>query len=171
MKLQLFSMRPTRKLRLPKELVTSECSKSKARESVSFPERLTAFILALKATGWRFQVLHPEKAVCLVPQGTDEGQTLDLPSKTYSLRSGQKLTLEFFGTKFRPQDKIGTEVLHADKELEDRFSMSLEIPEEGKEQIPVTLGANISDVGVLEVFLNERDGQRSWNLALDLRNI
>ncbi len=114
----------------------------------------------------------PKKAICIVPQGTDEGVSLELEGKIFALIPGTQAKFRFYASRFRPQDRCGTEILRADEVLEDVIPMSVDIrsdDEEYKNPIPVTLGAKLSELGILELFLENQELKQKWHLTLDVR--
>lgn len=116
---------------------------------------------------------RPLQAMCVVPQGLEEGSTLDIPSREVGLVVGQPARFRFFSSRLRPDDQAGALLPYwEDEGLEETAPMEVELPiEEAPEEgfVPVTFRCHLTELGVLELWcISTRDAQR-WKLELNVR--
>ncbi len=116
---------------------------------------------------------RPLQAMCVVPQGLEEGSTLDIPSREVGLVVGQPARFRFFSSRLRPDDQAGALLPYwEDEGLEETAPMEVELPiEESPEEgfVPVTFRCHLTELGVLELWcISTRDAQR-WKLELNVR--
>jgi hypothetical protein len=112
------------------------------------------------------------RGLCVVPQGTEEGT--HLPSnkgQLFGLLTGESVQFRFFYSKQRGADLVGSYVNDAESDLEESRALTLSIPSVGseKELVPVTLEAEVSDVGTLQLFMKHTKSDQKWQLEFDLR--
>ncbi|NRA64817.1 MAG: Hsp70 family protein [Pseudobacteriovorax sp.] len=114
----------------------------------------------------------PEKnAVCLVPVGTEQGQTLVLKDRTFALKTGEKVQFKFYESGSRTKDTLGTVVKRPELTLDSQFPVQTTIESEEKGAlVPVSLKAHVSEVGTLDLSLTSLDESSTWNLALDIES-
>ncbi|RMG18613.1 MAG: Hsp70 family protein [Planctomycetota bacterium] len=114
----------------------------------------------------------PVKALCAAPFGLEEGSTVDVGDREFSLLVGRPAQFRFFGSTTRKDDEPG-DLLDSweEGELEELSSLEVTLdPGEGLRPgsvIPVTLQATATEVGTLEVHCVARDGRRfklEWNV-------
>lgn len=120
--------------------------------------------------GWQ----PPLKALCILPQGTKAGDVQELPARTFGLVTGQPVTFRFFSAPRRAGDETGSWVEDAEAELEEGPALQSTLsPGDGYEKgalVPVTLQAHITEIGTLEVTLQQVQGSRRWNLAFNVQH-
>ncbi len=115
--------------------------------------------------------LPPLKAVCVVPQGMEEGSEAALPDREFGLLTGEAADFRFFSSSVRAGDAVGTMVEDA-AELEETAGLEMTLPslEEGKQEvIPVRLQSVITELGTLELWLRHEASGRRWKLDFNLR--
>lgn len=116
---------------------------------------------------------RPLQAVCVAPQGMEEGTSLDVPSREVGLVVGKPAKFRFFSSTHRKQDRVGTSLRQWDEEeLEETAPMELVLPvEDGSDEnfVPVHFHSRLSELGVFELWCHStRDGQR-WKLEFNVR--
>jgi hypothetical protein len=116
---------------------------------------------------------RPLQAVCVAPQGMEEGTSLDVPSREVGLVVGKPARFRFFSSTHRKQDRVGTTLRQWDEEeLQETAPMELVLPvEDGSEEnfVPVHFHSQLSELGVFELWCHStRDGQR-WKLEFNVR--
>lgn len=114
----------------------------------------------------------PVKAICIVPQGSEEGTEWDLTGAEFGLVTGEPVEFRFFSSEVRAGDRIGTKVEHADKTLDETSSLTAALPPvagEAQEVVPVTLRPIVTEVGTLELWMCHRHSDRKWKLEFNLR--
>ena len=133
---------------------------------------LHSFYLEVEGGGLPIPGMPPaKKAICLVPQGSEEGATLELPAKIFTLRTGEKRSFHFYSSADRPEDSLGSIVEDPANVFPSKFTLSTGIEShEEVETIKVSLSTYISEAGVLQVYLNRLTGDQSWQLELDTRS-
>ncbi|MBC2606413.1 Hsp70 family protein [Pelagicoccus albus] len=115
----------------------------------------------------------PIKAVCVVPQGMEEGSSLTLEGRSFGLVTGKPAVFRFFASEIRSGDKPGDLVPKADKELEETSKLEITLPpmEEFPEgqPIPVRLNSVVTELGNLELWMQHVDSDRSWKIEFQVR--
>jgi hypothetical protein len=115
----------------------------------------------------------PVKALCVAPQGLEEGSTVELPDDELGLVVGELSNFRFFAAATRKDDGAGT-LIDADTEglVElDPVEKLVEADGERKagELVPVKLEAHVTEVGTLELWCVARDGNGRWKLEYSVR--
>lgn len=114
----------------------------------------------------------PVKALCLVPQGTDEGSSLSLKDQKFGLVVGEPVEFRFFSSVVRAGDQVGTVVPDAMRELVETSSLSIALPADGHatgDVVPVSLDAAVTETGVLQIYMREVDSDRRWQVEFNVR--
>ncbi|MCX5747038.1 MAG: Hsp70 family protein [Proteobacteria bacterium] len=115
----------------------------------------------------------PVKALCVAPQGLEEGSRVELPDDELGLVVGEVVQFRFFAAATRKDDGAGT-LIDADRddlvEL-DPVEKQVEIDGERKagDVVPVRLEAHVTEVGTLELWCVARDGRGRWKLEYSVR--
>ena len=115
----------------------------------------------------------PVKALCVAPQGLEEGSTVALPDDELGLVVGETSNFRFFAAATRKDDAAGA-LLEADApglaEL-DPVEKLVEADGERKagDLVPVRLEAHVTEVGTLELWCVARDGHGRWKLEYSVR--
>ncbi len=114
----------------------------------------------------------PLQAVCVVPQGMEEGSEVALEGEEFGLVTGEPVDFRFFSSSIRAGDEVGV-IVADESELEETAQLEITLPPtEGKsgEFIPVTLHSVITELGTLELWMrNEASGQQ-WKVEFNVRN-
>jgi molecular chaperone DnaK (HSP70) len=115
----------------------------------------------------------PVKALCVAPQGLEEGSTVELPDDELGLVVGETATFRFFASNQRKDDAAGALVLGDDPGLVELDPVEKAVEAEGGraagEVVPVQLSAHVTDVGTLELWCAARDGRGRWKLEYSVR--
>lgn len=117
-------------------------------------------------------VTPPVKAVCVVPQGAEEGTVLELAGTEFGLVTGEPVEFRFFSSEVRAGDRVGTRIDDAERELEETAGLSLNLPPvagEAQQVVPVTLEPVVTEVGTLELWMSHTQSDRKWKLEFNLR--
>jgi len=114
----------------------------------------------------------PLKAVCLVPQGTEEGSELELPGQEFGLVVGESAEFRMLGSSSREEDVLGTVLEHWGDEVEELAPLvtTLEWPDHDGTLVPVRLRVRLTEVGTLELWCVARDDSRRWKLEFGVRH-
>lgn len=113
----------------------------------------------------------PLKAVCLVPQGTEEGTELELPGQEFGLVVGEAAEFRMLGSSSREEDRLGTVLDFWGDEVEELAPLvtTLEWPNHDGTLVPVRLRVHLTEIGTLELWCVARDGRR-WKLEFGVRH-
>ncbi len=115
----------------------------------------------------------PIKALCVAKQGTEEGTTLDVPDRTFAIRIGKTAEFKFFKSNCRRDDNFGEIFEDMDESFEDTSSLRLELEAyEGMKPgdiVDVKLQVVITEIGTLEVYCIELNGDHRWKLEFNVR--
>jgi molecular chaperone DnaK (HSP70) len=115
----------------------------------------------------------PIKAVCVVPQGMEEGSELLIDQQEFGLMIGQPADFRFFASEVRSGDVPGQIVPNAERELEETSRVEVLLPavEEFPEgqTIPVIINSVVTELGNLELWMKHTRSDRRWKLDFQLR--
>jgi molecular chaperone DnaK (HSP70) len=115
----------------------------------------------------------PIKAVCVVPQGMEEGSELVIDEQEFGLMVGQPADFRFFASEVRSGDLPGQIVSNAERELEETSRVEVLLPavEEFPEDqtIPVVINPVVTELGNLELWMKHTRSDRRWKLEFQLR--
>jgi molecular chaperone DnaK (HSP70) len=112
------------------------------------------------------------KALCVAPQGMEEGTLLEISGQEFFLYTGESSEFRFFQSEVRAGDQPG-QMLPDAAELEESARLQIEIPppagHQPGEEVPVRLEARVTELGNLELhFLHPASGE-SWKLEFNVR--
>jgi molecular chaperone DnaK (HSP70) len=115
----------------------------------------------------------PVKALCVAPQGLEEGSSVELPDDELGLVVGENVTFRFFAAATRKDDPAGA-LIDADTEgLVELDPVEKLVPAEGERRagdlVPVRLEAHVTEVGTLELWCAARDDRGRWKLEYSVR--
>jgi hypothetical protein len=127
----------------------------------------------------------PVKALCVAPQGLEEGSTVELPDDELALVVGETATFRFFAAATRPRiteeaappgarppDSAGM-LIDADSPGIGELDPVEKLVEDGDrkpgELVAVRLEAHVTEVGTLELWCVARDGRGRWKLEYSVR--
>jgi molecular chaperone DnaK (HSP70) len=114
----------------------------------------------------------PLKALCVAPFGMEEGTEAALPDEELGLVVGEPAEFRFLSSSTRRDDRPGTMVDDAERELAELAPVSAALPAEDGEAgqvVPVTLKSRVTEIGTLELWCEERGGGRRWKLEYNVR--
>ncbi len=114
----------------------------------------------------------PVKALCVAPQGLEEGSTVELPDDELAVVVGEMSEFRFFAAANRKDDTSGT-LIDADAEgLAELDPVEKQVDAEDRKPgdlVPVRLEAHVTEVGTLELWCVARDGNGRWKLEYSVR--
>jgi hypothetical protein len=112
------------------------------------------------------------KALCIVPKGLEEGTTIDIPEKEFGLVVGQQVEFRFLSSNVRPMDRPGDLISDWQDRIEPVSTLKTELEAPGIDPgtiIPVTLRAEVTEVGTLSISLVSRERGLTFGLEFDVR--
>ncbi len=112
------------------------------------------------------------KALCVAPQGMEEGTHLEIADREFLLYTGETSEFRFFQSEARAGDQPG-DLLPDANELEESAKLEIEIPppagHQPGEEIPVHLQARVTELGQLELHFLHKPGGERWKLEFNVR--
>src|ERR1700733_7984449 len=116
--------------------------------------------------------LNDASAVCLVPRGAEEGDTVEVDREDLQLVANKPVAFRLISSLTRTDDKPGEVVEftpgeeihnHAPLEAVIRFGKG------GERLVPVKLGARLTETGTLETWCDSKVSENRWRLQFQLR--
>ncbi len=115
----------------------------------------------------------PLKALCVAPQGLEEGQAVELPDDELGLVVGEMSAFRFFAAATRADDKAGALIDADEPGLVELDPVEKLVEADGDrvsgQLVPVRLEAHVTEVGTLELWCVARDGAGRWKLEYSVR--
>ena len=115
----------------------------------------------------------PVKALCVAPQGLEEGSTVELPDDELGLVVGEISMFRFFAAATRKEDGAGVLVDANAEGLIELDPVEKLVAADGErkpgELVPVKLESHVTEVGTLELWCVARDGRGRWKLEYSVR--
>jgi molecular chaperone DnaK (HSP70) len=117
----------------------------------------------------------PVAAVCLLPAGVEEGQTVDLPGRRFDLLIRQPAEFPLYYSATRTTDRPG-QIVAVDAEQLTALPPIRTVLTSGRSAsaatVPVEVHAKLTEIGTLEIWCAEAagsGGRRTWRLQFDVR--
>jgi hypothetical protein len=113
-------------------------------------------------------------AVCLVPRGTEEGESIEIDHQALQLVANRPVSFRLYSSLTRADDKLG-DVLEfragdADLHVHAPLNAVIRFGNRAEERlIPVKLGARLTEIGTLETWCESKIGDNRWRLQFELR--
>ena len=110
------------------------------------------------------------RAVCVIPRGHEEGQTLDLTERPFKLTVGQPVQFPLFSTTADRVDAPGAII-----EIDDTFHplpplhTLLRATQSKGSSVPVHLRSTLTELGTLELWCVSNLADERWRLEFELR--
>ncbi len=115
----------------------------------------------------------PVKALCVVPQGMQEGTELLIEGREFGLVTGRPAEFQFFSSAVRSGDTPGQILPDAGRELEDAGLLEIEIPAlddlPAGQMVPVRINAVVTELGILELWMKHVNSDRRWKIEFQVR--
>jgi hypothetical protein len=114
----------------------------------------------------------PLKALCVVPFGMEEGTIAPIPSREFGLVVGKPADFRFLSSTVRKSDPSGALIEDWGDDLEELGPLEVTLTGDGQTDVvvPVTLESHVTEIGTLELWCKERDGDHRWKLELNIRH-
>lgn len=115
----------------------------------------------------------PVKALCVVPQGMEEGSECLIEGREFGLVTGKPASFRFFSSEIRSGDTPGQVLPNAERELEEisRIEVNLPVVEGFSEGqvIPVKINPIVTELGNLELWLKHTASEQRWKVEFQVR--
>ena len=115
----------------------------------------------------------PIKALCVVPQGMEEGSEHLIADRQFGLVTGKPTVFRFFSSEIRSGDEPGQIVAKAEKALEETNKLEITLPSMKEfpagQPIPVQLNSVVTELGNLELWMKHTASERKWKVDFQVR--
>jgi molecular chaperone DnaK (HSP70) len=113
----------------------------------------------------------PLKALCVAPLGMEEGTESDVPGQEFGIVVGQPAQFRFLGSTTRRGDSVGAMIDDWEGQIEELSPLTTTLSGAGSEgkTVPVHIHCKFTEIGVLEVWCQSRDGKQRWKLEFNVR--
>jgi len=113
------------------------------------------------------------KAVCLMPAGVEPGHEVDLSDRTFQLTVSTPVEFPIFYSSVRQTDVAGDLVEVVAEQMTTIPPIRTVLTSRKHKEsavVAVELHARLTEIGTLQVWCSERDGNRTWQLQFDIRS-
>lgn len=114
--------------------------------------------------------ISTSRAICLIPRGQEEGQPVDLQSRSFELMLGRPVQFPLFSTTSDRIDRPG-DIVNTGEEF--RALPPIHTVLKGSSvkttKVPVHLRATLTELGTLELWCVSNEGDERWRLEFELR--
>jgi hypothetical protein len=110
--------------------------------------------------------------LCIVPQGLEEGERVSIEAPGLELQLGEPVAFPLFTSTVRPHDAAGEVLAVRPGQLEELPALTSILrggKRAGRKRIAVRLEAQLTEIGVLELYCAARDGHNRWRLQFQTR--
>lgn len=115
----------------------------------------------------------PIKALCVVPQGMQEGSELLIEGRDFGLLTGQPAEFRFYSSAVRSGDQPGQILPDAERELEETSSLEINLPSlpdvPAGQVVPVQINSVVTELGTLELWMKHMNSDRRWKIEFQVR--
>src|ERR1700747_623379 len=147
--------------------VTQEGIRIKAGAARSYYIGLESSMLAVP--GFK----PPIKALCVVPQGMQEGSELLIEGRDFGLLTGQPAEFRFYSSGVRGGDQPGQILPDAEREREEPSLLEINLPPlpdfPAGQVVPVQINSVVTEMGTLELWMKHANSDRRWKVEFQVR--
>jgi molecular chaperone DnaK (HSP70) len=115
----------------------------------------------------------PVKALCVVPQGMQEGTELLIEGREFGLLTGRPAEFRFFSSAVRSGDAPGQIIPDAERELQETSLLEVELPPLDDlppgQVVPVQIEAVVTPLGTLELWMKHTNSDQRWKVEFQVR--
>jgi molecular chaperone DnaK (HSP70) len=118
---------------------------------------------------------RPLRAVCVAPQGMEEGSEAEVPGQEVGVVVGTPARFRFFSSTMRSQDQPGTRLdCWSPDELQESEPIELTLEsdrDEGDSRsfVPVRFQSRVTELGMFELWCHSSQSDRRWKLEFNAR--
>jgi hypothetical protein len=113
------------------------------------------------------------KALCVVPQGMQEGTELLIEGREFALVTGRPAEFRLFSSSVRSGDAPGQIVPDAERDLDESGVLEIALPKlddvPAGQGVPVRINAVVTELGVLELWMKHVNSDRRWKVEFQVR--
>ena len=121
-------------------------------------------------------IAPPLKALCVAPFGMEEGTEAEVPGQELGLVVGEPAEFRFLASSTRPRRHASARMVEDARrdELEGagagrRPTLAADAAPRGPGRAGARCTSRVTEVGTLELWCVERDGERRWKLEYNVR--
>jgi hypothetical protein len=115
----------------------------------------------------------PLKALCVVPQGMEEGSEVLIEGRELALITGQPADFRFFSSEVRSGDAPGQILPDAERELLEISLLEVDLAAvediPAGQPVPVQIHAVVTELGTLELWMKHTKSDRRWKVEFQVR--
>jgi Hsp70 protein len=115
----------------------------------------------------------PVKALCVVPQGMQEGSELLIEGRDFGLLTGHPAEFRFFSSPDRSGDRPGQILPDAERELEETAALEISLPPLAEfpagQVVPVQINSVVTELGTLELWMKHLGSDHRWKVEFQIR--
>ena len=115
----------------------------------------------------------PLKALCVVPQGMEEGSEVLIEGRDLALVTGQPAEFRFFSSEVRSGDAPGEIIPDAERELLEISLLEVDLAAvediPAGQPVPVQINAAVTELGTLELWMKHAKSDRRWKVEFQVR--
>jgi molecular chaperone DnaK (HSP70) len=116
--------------------------------------------------------LNDSSAVCLVPRGAEEGDSVEVDREDLQLVANKPVAFRLISSLTRTDDQPGEVVQFSEnEELHQHAPLEavIRFGKGGERLVPVKLGARLTETGTLETWCDSKVSENRWRLQFQLR--
>ncbi len=127
-----------------------------------------------------YVVLHDDdsseqqQGVCLVPRGADEGFEAELYDQTFAALANRPVSFQLVTSTTRTGEGLGDVVTLQPEEIKTLPPIRTVLrfgKKNAARNLPVRLGARLTEIGTLELWCDAVETPHRWDLAFDIRQV
>jgi hypothetical protein len=115
----------------------------------------------------------PIQALCVVPQGMQEGSELLIEGRDFGLLTGHPAEFRFYSSAVRSGDQPGKILPDAARELEETSLLEINLPPlpdfPAGQVVPVQINSVVTELGTLELWMKHMNSDRRWKVEFQVR--
>lgn len=116
---------------------------------------------------------RPLRAVCVAPQGMEEGSEADVPHREVGLIVGQPASFRFFSSTTRREDQPGDTLDYwTEDELVENPPVEVTLPSvdvTDQQPVPVRFHSRVTELGMFELWCHSTRDDHRWKLEFNTR--
>jgi len=115
----------------------------------------------------------PVKALCVVPQGMEEGSEVLIDGQEFGLVTGKPASFRFFSSEIRSGDTAGQILPNAERELDEISRIEVNLPVvngfSAGQVVPVKINPVVTELGNLELWIKHSGSDERWKVEFQVR--
>ena len=117
---------------------------------------------------------RPLRALCVAPQGMEEGTEVDVPGKEVGMVVGTPARFRFFSSTVRGEDRVGTALDRwTQEELVESEPIELTLTSDSAGEdpfVPVRFISRVTELGMFELWCHSTRSDDQWKMEFNIRD-